>query len=264
MFAPANQLTLHYQEEGQPQGAPLVFLHSLGTDLRIWDEATGAFTGRFRILRYDLRGHGLSDSPPGPYAIHEESSDLLALLSWLGIREAILIGISVGGLIAMDFALRFPDAARGLALADTAPKIGTAEGWNERIRAVRDSGLGGMAETILSRSFLPSFPQDRPVEYRGYVNMLSRSPVDGYNATCAALRDTDLSGGIQKIAVPVLALCGAGDPVVTPEQTREWAGRLPQARVEVIDGAAHLPCIEQPQATAAAIARFLVEDCHAG
>lgn len=259
MFALKNGIRLHFKVEGQAQGTPLVFINSLGCDLHIWDKVIPSFTGRYRILRYDKRGHGLSDVPPGPYTIRDHTEDLAVLLNDLEVDKAILTGISVGGLIAMDFALQYPSRVRTLVLADTAPRIGTPEGWNERIAGVRARGLDGMAETIVGRWFLPSFPRAHPDEYRQAIEMLSRASPDGYTATCAALRDADLSSSIQSILAPTLVLCGARDQVVTPEQTRAWAASLPKGRVVMIEGAAHLPCIEQPGAVANAIGQFLQE-----
>jgi 3-oxoadipate enol-lactonase len=267
MFALIHDLSLHYQLEGAPRGPALVWINSLGCDLRIWDALIPAFADSFHILRYDKRGHGLSDTPPGPYTIREHSEDIWALLNVLELRDPILVGLSVGGLIAMDAALLHPGAVRALVLADTAPQIGTPSGWSERIRAVSERGLDGMAESILSRWFVPSFAQNFPALYRGYANMLSRAPADGYLATCAALRDTDLSSTIcGALAIPALILCGAEDPVVTPAQTRAWAAAAgwPRARVEIIPGTAHLPCIEQPEAMGSLIHDFLRKDCHVG
>jgi 3-oxoadipate enol-lactonase len=264
MFALINHLTLHYQVDGQPDGIPLVFINSLGCDLRIWEPLIPPFKGDFRIIRYDQRGHGKSDTSPGPYTIRDHSNDLAALLADLGIDQAILVGSSVGGLIALDFALAQPAAVRALVLSDTAPKIGTTELWNERILAVQERGLDGMAEIILRRWFTPSFIEKHPAKYREILNMLLQTPLDGYIATCAALRDTELRDPILRtIQVPTLVLCGAEDQVVTPEQTLTWAAHLRQARVEIIAGAAHLPCIEQPAIMAKLIEKFLREDCHA-
>jgi len=257
MFIQLNNLTLHYQTEGQPQGLPLVFINSLGCDLRIWDQLLPAFNHEFHLIRYDKRGHGLSDAPPGPYTIRDHSQDLDSLLTHLQVEKAVLVGISVGGLIALEWARLHPERVQALVLCDTAPKIGQAEGWQERIQAVRSQGLPAMAETILSRWFGPTFRQNHPADYYGYRNMLARASEEGYVATCAALRDADLRQEIANIAVPTLVLCGDEDVVISPAQTREWAAALPQAHVATIPHAAHLPCIEQPEVMAQVIGQFL-------
>jgi 3-oxoadipate enol-lactonase len=264
MFALINHLTLHYQIDGQPQGMPLVFVNGLGCDLHIWDHVIPPFKDQYRIIRYDKRGHGHSDTPPGPYTIRDHCNDLADLLSELKVDQAILVGISVGGLIALDFTMLHPGVVRALVLCDTAPKIGTTELWNDRILTVHERGLTEMGDAILSRWFAPEFKENRPSDYQESLNMLSRTPLEGYVATCAALRDADLRGPtLHTIPVPTLVLCGAQDLVVSPAQTKEWAAFIPQARIEVIEGAAHLPCIEQPERMANVIGKFLREERNA-
>jgi 3-oxoadipate enol-lactonase len=264
MVVTVNNIRLYCQVEGQSRGPWLVFINSLGCDLRIWDRVAAAFTSRYRVLRYDKRGHGRSDAPPGPYTIRDHSDDLAGLLAALEIERAALVGISVGGLIAMDFALQHPKSTRALVLSDTAPKIGTAEGWEERIRLVREKGMPAIAEQVASRWFTAAFKEGRSAEYRGYLEMLSQASAEGYAATCAALRDADLAAAVPAIAAPALALVGAADQTVSPGQTRTWAASLPNARVQVIAESAHLPCIEQPGAVSEAIQGFLKEMEDAG
>lgn len=258
-FATVGGLTLYYTLEGLMEGTPLVFINSLGTDLRIWDGLLPQFADRFFIIRYDKRGHGLSDCPSGPYAIRDFTNDLANLLQYLGLKEAFLIGISVGGMIALDYAATYPEAVKGLVLCDTAAKIGTAAYWNERIDAVRERGLARMAQVILSRWFAPTFSADRPADYGGYHNMLTRTPLEGYAATCEALRDADLRAVAKTIQARTLVLCGAEDLATPPDLVRGLSESLPDAQFDLIKGAAHLPCIEQPEAMALKINQFLQE-----
>jgi 3-oxoadipate enol-lactonase len=258
-FVTIDGITLHYSVEGVPDRVPLVFINSLGTDFRIWDNVIPHFADRFRIIRYDKRGHGLSDCPPGPYSIRDHSDDLASLLDYLQVNEAIVVGISVGGLIALDYAINHPQQVKGLVLSDTGAKLGTAEYWNERIEAVRTHGLDHLAEPILTRWFAPIFLEQRPAEYQGYSNMLTRTPADGYNGTCAALGAADLREPARTITAQALVLCGAEDLATPPEVGRELAQTLPNARFERIAQAGHLPCIEQPDVMAGKIDQFLRE-----
>lgn len=258
-FITNQGVTLHYRLDGVPDGIPLVFLNSLGTDLRMWDKVTPAFAGRYRLIRYDKRGHGLSDCPPGPYALRDHTNDLAGLLAHLQVGPAILIGDSVGGMIALDFAAAHPQQVKALVLCDTAAKIGTADYWNERIDTLRQHGLPYLAPTILERWFSPTFAAQHPAEYRAYGNMLTRTPLEGYIATCTAIRDADLREAAQALAVKSLVVCGAEDKATPPELARGLAETLPNARFELIEQAGHLPGIEQPAALAAKINRFLSE-----
>ena len=261
-FVEANGITLHYAREGVVEGVPLAFVNSLGTDLRSWDGVTRRLAGSFPIIRHDKRGHGLSDCPAGPYSIRDHADDLAGLLDHLQIDRVIPIGISVGGMIALDFASRHPGRIEALILADTAAKIGTADYWNERIEAIRRDGMDTLKEIILSRWFAPGYAQAFPAEYRGYSNMLTRTPVEGYVATCEALRDGDLREAAGTIQADTLVLFGVDDAATLPEWGQALADTLPSGRFRLIDNAGHLPCIEQPEATAAEIRRFLAETGH--
>ena len=262
-FATVKGITLHYTLEGLKDGVPLVFINSLGTDLRLWDKLIPHFAEHFPIIRYDKRGHGLSDCPPGPYSIRDHSDDLAGLLDHLRVKDVIPVGISVGGMIALDYTINHPQSVKALVLCDTAAKIGAAEFWDERIAAIRKSGLEDMADTILGRWFAPAFSKQYPADYKGYYNMLTRTPVEGYTATCQALGDADLRESIGNITAKTLVLCGVEDLATPPDVGRELAAALPGGRFEPIEQAAHLPCVEQPEKMAKTIERFLQENGHA-
>lgn len=261
-FATINGITLHYALEGLKDGVPLVFINSLGSDLRLWDKLVPNFADNFSIIRHDKRGHGLSDCPPGPYSIRNHTDDLAGLLEMLKVKDVILIGISVGGMIALDYATNCPQSVRAMVLCDTGPKIGAAEFWKERIEALRVNGMLHMAEIILARWFAPAFPNEYPADYQGYYNMLTRMPVKGYMATCAALRDADLRETVATIKAKTLVLCGAEDLATPPSVGRELTETLHDARFEQIEKAAHLPCVEQPEAMATKIIQFLRENSY--
>lgn len=254
-----NGLTFHYRSEGNPQGIPLIFLHALGTDLRIWDDVIVELSNRFRLFRYDLRGHGLSDAPHGPYSHAENALDLLGLLETIESDRVVLIGISVGGQIAIEFALAHPHHVRALVLSDTALKIGTDEFWNDRIQNVREHGLPFMADKIVSRWFAPSFVQQQPSAYHGYLNMLSHTSAEGYIGMCEALREADFTNRVAALAVPTLVMTGVSDVSAPPTAARALADAIPNAQVLVIDGAGHMTCIEQPSVMAQHIQQFLVK-----
>jgi 3-oxoadipate enol-lactonase len=256
-FQRLNGITLHYRVEGA--GTPLVFLNSLGTDLRLWDSITPVFASRFRVIRYDKRGHGLSDCPPVPYTIRDHTEDLEGLLDALRISSAILVGISVGGMIALDFARLYPRRVKALVLCSTAPKIGKPEGWNARITAVQAGGMASIADAVLTRWFTPTFVETHLAVYRGFRNMLMRTDADGYIGTCAALRDTDLTESVRAVQTDTLVMCGAQDPTTTPERGLGLASLLPKARYVEFANAAHLPCVEQPERFTDTVMQFLAK-----
>ncbi len=252
-----NGLTMHFELEGAKEGIPLVFINALGTDLRIWDGVVERLTGRHPVLRFDKRGHGLSDCPPAPYSIHDFSTDLLSLLDRLEISLAILIGISVGGMIALDFAAHWPERVHSLVLCDTAPVIGTANLWNDRIHRLCENGMPSMAEAILARWFAPGFQQKSATAYQGYYNMLTRMPVEGYTGTCAAIRDADMTDAARSAEAPALILCGTEDVSTPPDLVQGLVNIMPKAKFQEIPGAGHSTCIEQPEAVAEQIEQFV-------
>lgn len=258
-FRKLNGVVLHVEDLGRADGPALVFSNSLGTDFRIWDDVVGQLAGCFRIVRYDKRGHGLSEVDKPPYRIDDHVADLAALLDELAIEGAIVCGLSVGGLIAQGLAAQRPELVAGLVLCDTAYKIGAAELWNSRMAAIEKAGIASIAEAILERWFSKDLRANHPDALAGWRAMLTRTPQAGYLGTCAAIRDTDFTEAAKRIAVPTLCMVGAEDGATPPALVRELADLIPGARYEVIEGAGHLPCIERPLAVARLIEDFARE-----
>ncbi|MDR6902860.1 3-oxoadipate enol-lactonase [Rhizobium miluonense] len=257
-FARINDVTIHYQIIGGPADKPvLVFANSLGTDFRIWRDVVVRLAGDFAIVLYDKRGHGLSDLGQMPYSIEDHATDLAGLLDFLSVKNAIICGLSVGGLVAQSLYQRRPDLVRALILCDTAHKIGTAESWNARIAKVEADGIESIVDSIMERWFTPAFRRPENIAYDGYCNMLIRQPVAGYVATCAALRDADLTEAAAKIAVPTICIVGDQDGSTPPELVLSTAKLIPNARYEVIKDAGHIPCVEQPEALTEVIRAFI-------
>lgn len=257
-FAYLNDVAIHYQTIGAPAGKPvIVFANALGTDFRIWRDVIVRLAGDFAILTYDKRGHGLSDTGETPYSMDDHVSDLEALLDHLQLRDVIICGLSVGGVIAQGLYARRKDLVRALILCDTAPKIGDEDGWNDRIRTVEDSGIAALADGILEKWFTPSFRSADNGEFAGYRNMLTRTPVAGYAGTCAALRDVDYTREAGLIGVPALCVVGDQDGSTPPDLVLAMAKAIPGANYEVISDAGHLPCVEQPETLVAVIRAFV-------
>ncbi|WP_407540928.1 4-carboxymuconolactone decarboxylase [Deinococcus radiomollis] len=262
-FAEVGGLAIHYAltKAGSAAGAalrhPLVFLNSLGSDLRLWEEVAEHFRGERVTLRSDMRGHGLTDAPAGEYRLQDLSGDLKGLLEALSLEKVVLVGVSVGGMVALDFARRFPERVAGVVLCDTGLKIGSAQLWADRIRGVQAGGMEAVADAVLSRWFTPAFFSEQPTLARGYRTLLARTPASGYLGVCAALRDADLSGG-GPLGVLTLVLCGDADLSTPPDLSRALADEL-AAPLYLIPGAGHLPCTERPEAVVAHLVTFLAE-----
>ncbi len=250
---------IHYRRRG-PTDAPLVvFANSLGTDLRLWNGVLDHLGDSVQSICYDKRGHGLSDAPPAPYIMDDHIGDLAGLMDHLHVRQAIVCGISVGGMIALGLAACRPGLVRGLILCDTAHKIGSDELWNQRIDQIRQYGIESMADAIIERWFSESFRLAAPEAVAGWRNMLVRTPVEGYIGTCTALRDADLTEAAGNLNVPVSCLCGSEDGATPPALVQSMSALIADSSFQLVDGAGHLPCIEASEQLASAIHKFIEE-----
>jgi 3-oxoadipate enol-lactonase len=252
----------HYQVSGDPRKPPLVLVNSLGSDFRIWDALVPAFSDRYYLVRYDKRGHGLSSCPPGPYELADFSRDLSTLADRLELASFLLVGISVGGQIAMRFALDHPDKVRALVLSNTAAKIGTPAYWQDRIRRIREVGMEAMTAEILLRWFSEDYQHRHPADHAGYRHMLSRMPESGYIATCQALAGADLREEVRNLNVKTLVMTGSEDAGITPVIARELAAALSEAVFKEIPAAGHHPCIENPEVVLEAMLTFFQEQAN--
>ena len=258
-----GDVTLHYRFDGDPNGAPLVFANSLGTDFRLWDKIVPRLPSGLRILRFDKRGHGLSSCPAGDYVMDDLVDDAARLLQALGIRDCLFVGLSIGGLIAQGLAARYPELLRAMVISNTAAKIGTAEMWGARIAALRAHGIEAIADDIMDRWFAKKFHAESQTELRGWRNMLTRTPLDGYIGCSAAIAATDFTASTARLTLPTLAIAGNEDGSTPPDLLRATADLIPGSRFEIIDDAGHVPCIEQPEAYARLLNEFIAGSGHA-
>ncbi len=255
-FVRAGDSVVYYDLAG-PRDAPVVaFGNSLGTNVHVWDDVFESFLPRFRVLRFDMRGHGLTDEGAAP-SIADLADDVAALLDALEIGRVRFVGLSIGGMIGQRLAAAHPDRVEALVLCATANRIGTPDVWNGRIATVRASGMAALAEGVLGRWFTPATHAERPELVRGFANMLVRTPPGGYAGACAAIRDADLSADDARIACPTLVIAGAEDAVTPPADAFVLEAAIADARAVVIDGAAHIVPAERPAAFVAAAVPFL-------
>ncbi|MEM6727518.1 MAG: 3-oxoadipate enol-lactonase [Pseudomonadota bacterium] len=256
----SKDVALHYRDDGDPSGAPVVFANSLGTDLRLWDAMLPHLPPGLRLIRYDKRGHGLSDCPPGPYRMGALVRDVEALLDALEVREAVFVGLSIGGLIAQGLAAKRLDVVRAMVLSNTAAKIGTRALWDDRIDAIRRLGMASIGDTTMKRWFSKGFREtDALIAWR---NMLISTPAEGYIGCASAIAGTDFHAPTSGLRLPVLGIAGSEDASTPPDLVRETVELIPGARFELMRRAGHLPCVENPEGYAALLTGFLKEIGH--
>lgn len=257
--AVSDGIGLAIDDEGE--GPPLVFSHCLGGSREIWAAQRAIFRRQHRCLAYDLRGQGDSPLGPSPVTMDRLARDVVDLLDTVGIRRAVFVGISMGGMVGQHLALLAPERVAGLVIADSAAGFDATgrAAWDDRIAQVRRDGLAPLVDMMMGRWFTDAFRRRHPEIVATIAEGLARSPVEGYVAACAAIRDHDFAGRLAKIACPTLVVCGEHDPSTPLPLSQALAAGIPGARLAVLPGVHHLPCVEAPEAFAAVLTGFLEE-----
>ncbi|HEX6683672.1 MAG TPA: 3-oxoadipate enol-lactonase [Candidatus Limnocylindrales bacterium] len=238
---------LHYTLDGPADAPVLVLGSSLGTAGAMWQPQMEALTARFRVLRYDHRGHGGSPVPPGPYTLADLGGDLLALLDILELREVRLGGLSLGGMVAMWVAANAPERVERLALLCTSAKLGPPSVWSDRIAGVRAGGVAAVADAVLERWFTPEFAARHAGVVAWARRMLVTTPEEGYVGCCAAIQHMDLVPDLARIGAPTLVIAGDRDPSTPPPHLEQIAAGIGGAKLEIVPDAAHLANVQQPE-----------------
>ena len=247
---------------GQPDAPPVVLSCSLGTDRSMWDPQIAALSERHLVVRYDLRGHGASAAPPGPYAISDLGGDVLALLDRLEIERATLCGVSIGAMTSMWVAAHAPERVERVVLCCTSSKFGVqaARVYRERAGLVLEQGVEPVADGALERWFTAPFRAANPELMAQVRSGLTGTSGVGYAGCCEALTAMDLTPELGAIRAPTLVISGAADPATPPEHGRAIADGVAGARFELIEDAAHLANIEKAEEVTPLIRGFIDSD----
>ncbi len=253
-------VTLHAETSGPKDGPVLMFSNSLGSTLRLWDAVLPHLPDGLRIVRYDMRGHGQSDVPKGPYSMGALVADAEAICDALAIKDALFVGLSVGGMVAQGLAIKRLDLIRALVLSNTAAKIGTPKLWQDRIDTIRTKGMAVMAEGVMQRWFGRDFygtPQMRP-----WQEMLAAVDPEGYTGVCAAIAGTDFYTPTSGLRLPTLGISGSEDKSTPHDLVRETVDLIPGSTFHVMRRLGHLPCVEDPAGYAALLNGFITRTGH--
>jgi len=259
-YAALNGTRLYYRIDGEANlAAPwLVLSNSLGSDVSMWTPQLAGFTKHYRVLRYDTRGHGHSDAPPGPYTIGQLAGDVIGLLDLLDIRRAHFAGVSMGGLTGVVLGAWHADRIDRLVLCNTAAKIGTREVWAPRAARARNEGMLALADAVLLRWFTPAFIAREPLVIAQLRDVLVHTDIAGYASNCEAINAADLRGDAHAIKAPTLVIAGTHDLSTTPAQGRELANAVPGARYVELD-ASHISNVELADTFTKTVLDFLLE-----
>ncbi len=255
-FVEIGGARIHYAIEGADGAPVLAFSNSLGTNYSMWDPQAQELRKTFRILRYDTRGHGQSTVLQGPYRIEQLGTDFLGLLDELHLGPVHFCGLSMGGMIGMWLGIHAPSRLHKLVLCNTGAKIGTEESWRSRIEAVQKSGMKSIAVGVMERWFTPAFRAKAPATVSQIQRMLEETNPDGYAACCAAVRDYDSRGQLERIGAQTLVITGTHDPATPPANGQFLAAHIRGAKYAELD-AAHLSNIEDGARFTGELAAFL-------
>lgn len=259
-YAHLENTKLHYRIDGPEDGAPVVFANSLGTDLRLWDPIMPLLPKGLRILRFDKRGHGLSSCPPAPYSMGALISDTEQLMDHTGFKDALFVGLSIGGMIAQGLAVKRLDLIRTMVLSNTAAKIGNPSMWAERIAAVNAGGIESLADAVMERWFSKDFCNGPDINL--WRNMLVQQRDEGYAGCSTAISGTDFYTPTSGLRLPTLGIAGSEDGSTPPDLVRETIDLIPGSQFHLIRKAGHLPCVEQPIEYAQVLTDFMRNTGH--
>jgi 3-oxoadipate enol-lactonase len=257
-FIDIADLRLYYRFDGADDAPVVMLSNSLGTNMAMWDAQMPALTARYRVLRYDSRGHGQSAVTPGPYSIEQLARDAVALLDALQLTRVRFCGLSLGGMVGQWLGANAAQRLSRLVLCNTAARMGARDAYNARIDAVNKGGMAAIVDAVLARWYTTPFITAAPDAIAATRTMLLTTPAAGYAASCAAVRDMDQRDSATRIAVPTLVIAGTHDLATPPTEGRFLAERITGARYVEL-AAAHLSNIEAPTAFTAALTGFLAD-----
>lgn len=242
---------------GPSEATPLLLLHSLGFDGRMWEPQVEALAGDHRVVIMDLRGHGASEAPAGLYSMERLALDALEVADAAGLDRFHLCGLSIGGQMAQWIAIHRPERMRALVLADTAARIGSAEAWQERIDTVLTAGMEAIAPGVLERWFSAGFKVEQPARYaEARERLLTTSPT-GYAGCCAALAGSDLRGEVTRIGAPTLVIAGREDLPTPPAEARWLHDAIEGSELALLEGAAHISNLDAEEVFTRLLREFL-------
>jgi 3-oxoadipate enol-lactonase len=242
---------------GPPEAPPVVLVHSLGASLETWDALTDRLSPAFRVVRYDLPGHGGTPAGAGSYSMAGLATDLAALLDELGLARVHVVGASIGGMIAMQLALDAPDRVDRLVLSGTSARLGPASSWEARADLVIASGMEAIAGEVAARWVTPEYAASRPTTLAGLRAIVSATDPAGYAGCCRAIARMDLTHRLGEIHAPALVLIGDEDPAIPLAHAEQIVAGIENSRLVTVPDAAHLPDLEQPDLVASLVAEHL-------
>jgi 3-oxoadipate enol-lactonase len=254
-----NGISVHYTLEGPASGPVITMSNSLASNLSMWEPQMPVLTSRYRVLRYDTRGHGGTEATAGPYSLDELSEDVRALLRALGITRTHFIGLSMGGMIGQIIAIKYPQMLQSLVLCDTMSRVPTEAKpmWDDRIHTAETGGMEPLVEPTLARWFTEPFRQKGSPVLDQVRTMIRSTPPRGYTGCCHAIAALNLTDHLKAITLPTLIIVGEDDPATPVAASHVIHEQIRGSELVILKSAAHLSNLEQPEAFNQALTAFL-------
>jgi len=254
----ANRAKINYRFDGPKEGPVVMFSNSLASDLTMWDVQIPALVeAGYRVLRYDSRGHGQSAVPEGPYSIELLAEDAVRLMDALGLEKVQFCGLSKGGMVGQMLATQYSDRLHSLVLSSTSAFMSPREIWDERIKMVRKDGMKAVVDATIDRWFTKAGQVLLPLEVNKIRRLILNTPVNGFCACCAAIRDMDQRDSIHSVSTKTLVVVGECDPS-TPVSSAELIHKqISSSELMVISDAAHLVNVEKASVFNEVLLNFL-------
>ena len=259
MQATINGFRMNFAVDG-PDAAPAVVLHHpLATDLTIWDQLTAALKPRYRVVRFDARGHGASEATPAPYDLATLTADVVALMDHLGLARAHFLGLSMGGMVGQHLGLAHPQRFASLMLCSTSSRIPDEAKplWEARVKAAREQGMGSQVEAALSRWLAPATMQGKPAVVARMRSYIEATPVEGYAGWCGAIPDLNVTDRLKGIRLPTLVIVGSEDVGTPPAAARVIQGAIAGSELVELPGVSHQLHVEEPATFNRQVLEFL-------
>jgi 3-oxoadipate enol-lactonase len=266
MKATVNGIALNYEVLGPANAPPVVLHHPIATNLSVWDELAAALEPRYRVIRFDARGHGQSEAPQGAYAFETLAEDVIGLMDHLRVEKARFVGLSIGGMVGQYLGFLHPGRFHSLCLVSTTSAVPAKARalWEERIRNARANGMASVVEGSLARWLAPGSVETKPQLVARLSAMIETTPPDGYIGWCHAIRDLDITSRLTEIKLPTRIIAGALDPATPPAMAEVIQRGIARSDLVVIPGVSHMLHVEAPEAFHASVLPFLAAHGPAG
>jgi 3-oxoadipate enol-lactonase len=259
MQASINGIRLNYTVEGASAAPTVVLHHPLATNLSTWDELTAALSPRYRVVRFDARGHGASEASPAPYTFATLSADVIGLMDHLKIERAHFLGLSMGGMVGQHLGVEQPQRFRSLILSSTSSRV-PAEAqplWDERVKTAREKGMASQVPTALQRWLAPATRERKPELVARMTRYLETTPVEGYAGWCQAIRNLDITERLKGITLPTRVIVGDADVGTPPAAAEAIHRQIAGSDLIVVPGLAHMLHVEEPETFNRHVLQFL-------